>query len=103
MPENFFGIIALSVWILFLIVMAVEFIRSRFGPVKTVKATLIAKNTIDSFSRYSGNGKRTKYELVFSAGRKKLSFYVNEFSYSGYRVNETGTLKYQGKRLIDFH
>lgn len=102
MPENFFAIIALSVWILCLIVMAVEFLISRFGPVKTVKATLIAKNTIDSFSRYSGNGKRTKYELVFSVEGKKRSFYVNEFSYGGYRVNETGTLKYRGSRLLDF-
>ena len=33
---------------------------------------------------------------------KKKSFYVSQFSYNGYRVNERGTLKYKGDKLIEF-
>ena len=31
------------------------------------------------------------------------SFYVSELSYGGYRVGESGTLKYRGDRIIDFN
>ena len=42
------------------------------------------------------------YEKIEIAGKKKV-FYVSAFSYSGYRQNETGTLRYRGDRIIDFH
>ena len=53
-------------------------------------------------TKYSGNGKSEKYVIVFSVGGKKKSFYVSQFSYNGYRINEKGTLKYKGDKLIDF-
>ncbi len=81
----------------------VKFFVDRHRPVKTVKAKVIAKNRIENFSRYSGTGKSYRYAVVFEATGKKLSFYVGEFSYGGYRIGETGTLKYRGSRIVDFH
>lgn len=40
--------------------------------------------------------------VAFMANGKKRYFYVSEFSYGGYRINETGTLKYRGDRLLSF-
>ena len=43
-----------------------------------------------------------EYLIVFSVDGKKKSFYVSQFSYGGYRVNEKGVLKYKGDKLIEF-
>ena len=43
-----------------------------------------------------------KYYAVLSIDGKKKSFYVSQFSYNGYRVNEKGLLKYKGDKLIEF-
>ncbi len=93
----FIGII-LAIYLLIMI----RLIRNRLVPVKKVKATVIDKNRVELFSKYSGTGKRYKYAVVFRVGDRKLSFYVSEFSYGGYRKGESGTLTYKGDRLIDF-
>ena len=110
MPTNSSGVISIliflvvfALWVVVIIRLAVRVIRNRCASVKTVKAVVIDKNKIEVFSQYAGNGKREKYVVVFLAGEEKLSFYVSEFSYDGYRLNESGTLKYQGDRLIDFN
>ncbi len=92
-----------GLWLFVAIKMLVRLIKSRYGKVKTVKAKVIDKFKTETFSKYSGNGKDEQCRVVFEAGGKKHSFRVSEFSYNGYRVGETGTLKYQGERLIDFH
>lgn len=74
----------------------------KLAPVRTVKAKVVDKNRTELFSKYSGTGKSYRYAVVFEADGKKVSFYVSEFSYGGYRKGETGTLKYQGRRIIDF-
>lgn len=102
MPENIVSWILTGVIAIVYLLVAIRFIRNRLAPVKKVKATVIDKNRVELFSKYSGNGKRYKYAIVFSANEKKLSFYVSEFSYGGYRKGETGTLTYKGDRLIDF-
>lgn len=105
MPPSIPNIIAFLVLILWLVViirLIYKVIKNKYSPVKAVKATVVRKNKIDSFSKYSGNGKREKYAVTFLADGKKLSFYVSEFSYRGFKVNENGTLKYRGDRLIDF-
>lgn len=84
------------------LVVAFKFLRGRFGKVKTVKARVVDKHTVESFSKYSGNGKHIRYVVVFEIEGKKKGFYVSQFSYGGYRRNEKGTLKYQGDRLLDF-
>ena len=81
----------------------VRHIRSKHGPVKTVKARVVDKHKTETFSKYRGNGKSERYVVVFEIDGKQKGFYVSEFSYGGYRKNETGTLKYQGDRVVDFH
>lgn len=100
--SNIFTFLILALWLFVLIIIAVRAVRNKYAPVKTVKAVVIDKHKTETFSKYSGTGKSEKYVIVFSAGGKKLSFYVSEFSYGGYRIKETGTLKYKGNRIIDF-
>ena len=78
-------------------------LKDSFAPVKTVKARVVDKTTVETFSRYRGNGKSIRYCIVFEAEGKRLAFYVSEFSYGGYRKGERGTLTYKGSRLLDFH
>lgn len=106
MPEPIAFWIVLAVLLLMLAVgirLAVKGIRNRYGRIKTVKTTVIDKHKTQMFSKYAGSGKREKFVIVFLAEGKKRAFYVSEFSYGGYRLQETGTLRYQGNKLIDFH
>ena len=98
-------IAGLAIPILIAVVWLLAFLRiiiNKHAPVKTVKATVIDKQVVETFSKYSGSGKQEKYAVVFSAEGKKVSFYVSQFSYNGYKINEKGTLKYKGDRLISF-
>lgn len=100
--SNILGILFVSLWFVVAVIYAVRLLRSKFGPVQTVKAAVVDKNKVEAFSKYAGSGRNRKYVIVFEANGKKLSFYVSEFSYGGYRVGQTGILKYRGDRLIDF-
>ena len=106
MPENISNIVIVSLFMgvgaLALVSVLVKAVKNRYAPIKTVKAVVIDKNKVETFSKSSGNGKSEKYVIVFSVGGKKKSFYVSQFSYNGYRVNEKGTLKYKGDKLIEF-
>lgn len=106
MPENISNIIIISLFMglgaLALVSLLVKAVKNRYAPVRSVKAVVIDKNKVETFSKYSGTGKSEKYVIVFSVGGKKKSFYVSQFSYNGYRINEKGTLKYKGDKLIEF-
>ena len=106
MPENISNIVVSSLFIgvgaLAMVSILIRTIKNRYAPIKTVKAVVIDKNKIETFSKYSGNGKAEKYVIVFSVNGKKKSFCVSQFSYNGYRINEKGTLKYKGDKLIEF-
>ena len=106
MPENISNIVIISLFIgigaLAMVSIIVRTIKNRYALIKTVKAVVIDKNKVETFSKYSGNGKSEKYVIVFSVDGKKKSFYVSQFSYNGYRVNEKGLLKYKGDKLIEF-
>ena len=106
MPENISGIVMVSlvmgVGALAMGRVLIRTIKNRYAPVKTVKAVVIDKNKIEAFSKYSGNGKTERCVIVFSVNGKKKSFYVSQSSYNGYRINEKGTLKYKGDKLIAF-
>ena len=106
MPENVINIVITSIFIgigaLAMGSIIVRTIKNRYAPIKKVKAVIIDKNKIESFSKYSGNGEAEKYVIVFSVNGKKKSFYVSQFSYNGYKVNEKGILKYKGNKLISF-
>ena len=105
MPENIYDIVMWSaygllgaVWLLAM----VRVFRKKLAPVRTVKAEVIHKQKTEVFSKYQGTGKGVRYVVVFLAEGKKLSFYVSEFSYGGYKCGEKGTLKYKGDRIVDF-
>ena len=106
MPENISNIVIASLFMgggaLALVSILVKAVKNRYAPLKTVKAVVIDKNKVENFSKYSGTGKSEKYVIVFSVDGKKKSFYVSQFSYNGYRINEKGTLKYKGDKLIEF-
>lgn len=103
MPDNTSLYICLGLGLLVAVPYAIKAGRYAFSPVTSVKATVVHKQTVETFSKYEGSGKRVKYAVTFSANGKKRSFYVSEFSYRGYRKGESGTLTYKGDRLIDFH
>lgn len=107
MPDNPVSVIMmalfLGLWVVYMVRLLIRAVKNKYAPVKTVPAVVVDKHIVEAFSKYSGNGKQQKYVIVFSAEGKKKSFYVSQFSYGGYRVNEKGTLKYKGDKLIDFH
>lgn len=80
----------------------IRLFKDKFSPQKTVNAVVVHKQTVEQFSKYSGNGVHTKYAVTFQIGNKKRSFYVSGLSYRGYRVKQKGKLTYKGSRLIDF-
>ena len=106
MPDNIISIVLasllLGLWLWAMVRILIKAIKNKYAPIKSVKAVVIDKHIIETFSKYSGNGKHEKYVIVFSVDGKKKSFYVSQFSYGGYRVNEKGTLKYKGDKLIEF-
>ena len=106
MPENISNIIIISLFMgigaLAMVSVIVRTIKNRYASVQAVNAVVIDKHIVGNFSKYSGTGKHEKYVIVFSVDGKKKSFYVSQFSYGGYRINEKGTLKYKGDKLIEF-
>ena len=94
------GIILLALLWIFV---GVKLLLRRLGPVRTVKAKVLDKHKTETFSKYNGTGKAMRYVVTFEIDGKRKGFYVSEFSYGGYRKGETGTLKYKGDRIIDFH
>ena len=79
-----------------------KIIKNQTSPVKTVEAVVVGKNVVERFSKYSGNAKTESYVIAFMVEGKKKTFYVSEFSYNGYDIDEKGMLTYQGDKLISF-
>ena len=106
MPENISNIVILTLFlgigVLAVVSLLVKAVKNRYAPIKAVKAVVVDKSIVENFSKYSGTGKTEKYVIVFSVNGKKKSFYVSQFSYKGYQINEKGTLKYKGDKLIEF-
>lgn len=95
--------IAIILFIALWAFVGVKLLLRRLGPVRTVKAKVVDKHKAETFSKYSGTGKAVRYVVTFEIDGKRKGFYVSEFSYGGYRMGESGTLKYKGDRIIDFH
>lgn len=77
-------------------------LSNKFACEKTVKAEVIDKYISGTPTVFHGAFKREKYVVVFLAEGKKYAFCVSQFSYNEYRINEKGTLKFKGNRLISF-
>lgn len=100
--QTVFIVLLFGLWFFVAAKVVLRMVRSKYGRIHTVKAKVIDKNKIESFDKYKGNGKHTKYVIVFETEGKKRSFYVSELSFGGYRIGETGTLKYRGDRIMEF-
>jgi hypothetical protein len=96
------GVLFAGVWLLALTRILIKALKTKYAPIRSVKAVVTDKHIIETFSKYAGNGKREKYVIVFSVNGKKKSFYVSQFSYGGYRIHEEGTLQFKGDKLIGF-
>ena len=71
-------------------------------PAKSVKAVVVDKYKYDTLAPRSPTGKNTTYAVIFLVSGKRKRFYVSPLGYDGYRIGESGTLKYKGTRLLGF-
>ena len=88
----------LSVWT----IIVIKFVSNKCATVKTLKAKVVDKYKPDIVTKHPGRFKQDSYIVVFETKDKKLSFNVSEFSYGNYKINEKGTLKYKGNKIISF-
>ena len=103
MLENLPSTIMLGLMILVSLLAFGRWALKRMAPLKTVQAEVVDKHVIKlAYSKTGTYGKKAQYCVVFRTEGKKLSFYVSEFSYNGYRKGESGKLTYKGDRIIDF-
>ena len=102
MPGNLISYIFAAFFLFIGVMYAIRKGRNIFAPTKIVEATVVHKQKVEMFSKYSGHGKHEKYAVTFLVQDKRLSFYVSSLSYDGYKVGRSATLTYKGDRLIDF-
>ncbi len=95
-----FVLLGATIWVGILI----RIFRDRLCKTTEAAAIVVNKQCFEkqTFSKSWAPTSNKKYVVTFLVGDKKLHFDVSEFSYKGYRINERGTLKYKGSRLIDF-
>ena len=93
----FVGLLALGV-----LAAVYRIMRMWVLPAKSVKAVVVDKYKYDTPAPRSPTGKDTTYAVIFLVNGKKKRFYVLPFTYDGYRIGESGTLKYKGRRLLGF-
>lgn len=94
--------IPIAIFLLCWLLIIMRLLQNKFSPVKTVKAEVFDKYKSNPVSRYPENLKFKSYVVVFKTKDKKLAFNVSEFSYGNYKINEKGTLKYKGNKIISF-
>ena len=96
--------IFLFVGIVITVGLLLRIILNKYGNEKEIEAKVINKQYYQSrLARKAENFRdEDSYVVTFLAGDKKLSFYVSEYSYNGYTINQKGTLKFKGTMLIDF-
>ena len=96
--------IFLFVGIVITVGLLLRIILNKYGNEKEVEAKVINKQYYQSRLARKAENFRDEdcYVVTFLAGDKKLSFYVSEYSYNRYTINQKGTLKFKGTMLIDF-
>ncbi len=75
-----------------------------FSKEKEVKAMVINKQSYEKqiYRKSQAPFIKKEYVITFQCGNKKRHFDVSELSYGNYRINQKGSLRYKGSRLIDF-
>ena len=80
-----------------------KFLHQKVMREKTVFAKVVDKYCSEKASHYPGVGQAEQYTIVFQAKDKRLAFFVSKVTYRNYQKNQTGSLTYRGRKLIDFH
>ena len=101
MPNVIHAIVAILIFVYWILIIR-KIMISRYAPVQTVKAKVVDKYKPDMVSKYHGTFQQERYIVVFDVNDKKLSFDVSEFSYGNYQIDQKGTLKYKGTKMISF-
>lgn len=83
---------------------AVRAVKSCFAKEKEVFAEVVDKQSFKKqmMSTYKGPYEQEEYVIFFQSGKKKLYFNVSKQSFSDYKVNQKGKLRYKGNKLIRF-
>ena len=105
MPENIAGLLLpallISVWLLVIVRVIVRAIKNRYAPVKTVKAVVIDKHTIETFSKYSGTGKRESQSEAFSKAPFTYSFTPVPMSEAGGYFVDSPSVEFSVNKTCD--
>ncbi len=105
---NLFGNIVNFVFVLIGIVIIICIIAKIFSNhvfnEKEVKAMVINMQCYNKqiYGKIQAPYIKKQHVITFQCGNKKRHFDVSELSYGNYKINQTGILKYKGRRLIDF-
>ena len=83
---------------------SIKVIINIFSKEKSIKAIVVDKQSYDKqiYRKSQASFTRKEYVITFLCGNKKKYFSVSELSYRNYKVNQKGTLKYKGNRIVDF-
>ncbi len=106
--ENIFGTIVNvtfgAIGLFLLCGILLRLFKDLFAVEKQVQARVTDKQKYSHQSVGHLQAPRTeeKYIVTFQCEKGKLHFEVSPFSYEGYKINQTGVLKYKGSRIISF-
>ena len=92
------------VWLIILFGILIRVAKNTIAKEKQVDAVVVNKQCYRRrvIRKQSNPYDEDCYEVTFKAGDKRMSFDVSEFSYNGYRINQRGTLRYKGSKIVDF-
>lgn len=82
----------------------VKILHNYISKEKREEVVVINKQSFDKtiYRKNQAPFVKKSYVITFQCKNKKRHFNVSELSYNNYRINQKGTLKYKGSRLIDF-
>lgn len=102
MISNIINMVLSALVLICWVLIAARCVINSCASVKVVRAKVVDKYKQRTITKFYGTFMREGCVIVLEANGKRLSFSVSEFSYDGYALGETGTLKYKGNRLISF-
>lgn len=101
---GFMNYVFLILELVIVVGVAARLLYNYFSKEKREEAVIVNKQSFDKtiYRKNQAPFVLKTYVITFQCKNKKRHFDVSEFSYNNYRINQKGTLKYKGSRLIDF-
>lgn len=102
--ETLFRYVSIGLSILLPVLLIFYYGKLFFSKTKEGEAVVVRKECYEkqTVSKHPISSSQTVYEVIFLCENRELLFQVSEVSYPHYRVGQKGTLKWKGKRLLDF-